>query len=598
MKKVTAGDPLEISAATFNTLIDAGRDYQRRQRSRQPGPPGPGRDFASGNRVLVRNDAGLDVHRFGVLGIDQPIVLPSENAGTFADRVALACVLPDAAHKGQFVITCEPIAAGRTGHAWIDAVCPAKVNVDSGQESATTADVADEQPNHLEAGAGTGATILWKASGTGVVWAVVRLGPEQTAPMLYEIVRGENHTQVAGDYPGAVIVPAKPVLPQGYDSGDGLQYAVQDDATAELVYLPTFSELTDELPPVDEGPTTGNLVYPPAWPSVGERLWVIRANGRLEALCYDRSGITARFTASGDPSKYRTAAYRCFELVDSFVPRDDEAGNFSVEGYTNWRTKSLFLPVANGPAELNDADDTTHARMHFATDRPVILEVHPDVGADNMQSGFCAGPFPSTTYMAPGLPGFIFLDWVTEPPSSGFGGFGWFVRAPAETLYQARATSDWNNGSTVLSVAVEPVLQLCLNKYSATAPATAWGDVADLPTLWGGFNVWIPPVNGKDPNIFYDDWILYRLIGQRNAGNKVYGTVIAGDYYDDAIGTVKLWCGAEADIPPGWRLHSYTQSEGKYLRSVPSGGSVGYGTFGATGSDYQDARYFVIERYK
>jgi len=34
MKKVTSGEPLRIPAETFNTFVDAARDFQSRQRSR------------------------------------------------------------------------------------------------------------------------------------------------------------------------------------------------------------------------------------------------------------------------------------------------------------------------------------------------------------------------------------------------------------------------------------------------------------------------------------------------------------------------------------------------------------------------------------
>jgi hypothetical protein len=57
LKKVKAGDPLVIPAATFNTFVDAARDFLARQhRQTQSGTPS-GRHNCI---VLVRNGSGAD----------------------------------------------------------------------------------------------------------------------------------------------------------------------------------------------------------------------------------------------------------------------------------------------------------------------------------------------------------------------------------------------------------------------------------------------------------------------------------------------------------------------------------------------------------
>lgn len=71
MKKVRPGDPLVIPAATFNTFIDAARDFQDRQRSARRDAVREQRDTGI---VLVRNETGADRERFDVLGIDERII--------------------------------------------------------------------------------------------------------------------------------------------------------------------------------------------------------------------------------------------------------------------------------------------------------------------------------------------------------------------------------------------------------------------------------------------------------------------------------------------------------------------------------------------
>jgi len=68
----------------------------------------------------VRNDSGADQERFAVLGIDAPLILPTENPAAFQERVALSLVAPDAdQHRDRMCILQEPIAAGALGRGLI-----------------------------------------------------------------------------------------------------------------------------------------------------------------------------------------------------------------------------------------------------------------------------------------------------------------------------------------------------------------------------------------------------------------------------------------------------------------------------------------------
>ncbi len=60
LRKVKLGDPLATPAATFNTFIDAARDYQQRaQNSGRKAQPG----FRQSGIVRVKNGSGTDCRR-------------------------------------------------------------------------------------------------------------------------------------------------------------------------------------------------------------------------------------------------------------------------------------------------------------------------------------------------------------------------------------------------------------------------------------------------------------------------------------------------------------------------------------------------------
>jgi len=180
MNKVKSGDLLRIPAATFNTFVDSARDYLQRQQ----GTGGrPTQTFRQTGIVPVKNNSGADRGRFAVLGIDSPIFTPSEVADTFANQVALVGVTPSASsHSGKFALLLEPVADGEIGMGCVDGVCPAVVNVtDAAHEYADT----NDGTTILASCRSGAAQILWRESGTGLKWAIVRIGvslPETLFP--------------------------------------------------------------------------------------------------------------------------------------------------------------------------------------------------------------------------------------------------------------------------------------------------------------------------------------------------------------------------------------------------------------------------------
>lgn len=173
MKKVLPGDRLKIPAKTFNTFIDAARDFQARQHSRTSGPKAPPQQNGI---VLVRNDTGADRHLFEILGIDGPLYGPDDNLEEFEFRFALKGITPDADHLGNFVILLEPVKDGQLGRAMIQGITPVKVQVET--EGYQYADVCTDEGSeyaHLVSAPRGAAFILYIETGTGEKWAIVRV---------------------------------------------------------------------------------------------------------------------------------------------------------------------------------------------------------------------------------------------------------------------------------------------------------------------------------------------------------------------------------------------------------------------------------------
>jgi len=170
-RKVRSGEPLAIPANTFNAFIDAAVAHRQQQNV------GGGRlpAYRQASIVLVRNDSGSDVGQFGVLGISGVVFDPATALESFQGRVALAGVTPVAGtHEGKFVIAAEPVKNGEIGTAYVAGVCQVQASVADANHR--FAEIAGGDAAKLASGVAGTAHIIWKETGTGVKWAIVRFG--------------------------------------------------------------------------------------------------------------------------------------------------------------------------------------------------------------------------------------------------------------------------------------------------------------------------------------------------------------------------------------------------------------------------------------
>ena len=172
--KVAPGDPLRISARTFNTFVEAATAYRNRQfdiaRRPQPG-------VVHGN-IRIRNDTGGDRQAFDVVSIVGPVFGPDDNLTEFQRRVTMRVGVPDvtAVAAGRVAILAEPLAAGRIGRAYIYGTCAARVKILD--PSHVNAVPVEGVTDYLESAAEGPIQILWNDSVSigSVAWSLIRFG--------------------------------------------------------------------------------------------------------------------------------------------------------------------------------------------------------------------------------------------------------------------------------------------------------------------------------------------------------------------------------------------------------------------------------------
>jgi hypothetical protein len=193
LTKVSSGQPFRMKAATFNSFVDAARDYQ--ERANNTASAQRVADTKSGI-VFVRNDSGSDQDQFAVLGLDDLVIKKEDNESEFRSKVVFSGKTPDEKkHRGKFDILKEPLKAGAVGKGYVDDVTPVMLNVPDEQEECRFAAIEDSQTGYLKAAMYGSATILWREGGTGTQWAVVRIGK---LPILFP-VKLEQYSGEQGD---------------------------------------------------------------------------------------------------------------------------------------------------------------------------------------------------------------------------------------------------------------------------------------------------------------------------------------------------------------------------------------------------------------
>lgn len=169
-KHVTAGEKFRFGAQTYNELNRLIEKDRLGGLSMQAKNTRGNNDF-----VLVKNISGVDVGRFGVLGIAGILFDPATALPAFTSRIVFTGDVPAETHQtGLFLICAEPIKNGGIGRAWADGIVTTRIDVVDPSHTYATAK-PDDTTQLLSADQGL-CFILYKETGTGTKWAVVRYG--------------------------------------------------------------------------------------------------------------------------------------------------------------------------------------------------------------------------------------------------------------------------------------------------------------------------------------------------------------------------------------------------------------------------------------
>ncbi len=143
------------------------------QRRRRRGGGGGG----SGNAqvISVKNNSGSDCEKYQILGIDDMVITPTVDLASFQSNPTVSGVTPTTAdHYGKFVILSQAISSGNTGKGWIMGAVLVQIDITDADHK--YADVKNSDLTELESKVNGCAGILWRETGTGTKWALVRLG--------------------------------------------------------------------------------------------------------------------------------------------------------------------------------------------------------------------------------------------------------------------------------------------------------------------------------------------------------------------------------------------------------------------------------------
>lgn len=252
-KKARPGQPLEIPAEAYNAFVETALAHKRNQLSQTAEV----QRAAPAATIKIRNETGQPIPRFAVIGLGEPIILPSTNLAEFQSQVAFRGTLPQPGKP--FAITQEPIPAGAVGRCMVDGVTPVKLSIFDPDPEAQWAEPSYQNVATLRTYRGGSMRILWRESGdTGTKWAVAAFNPNPH-PLVRvrllaslskdsgQLVNAELLTR--GD-DGLYVPPTNysTVIPVGDLSGLGFSAPAMTKATAELHFGVTInSQLYDVI---------------------------------------------------------------------------------------------------------------------------------------------------------------------------------------------------------------------------------------------------------------------------------------------------------------------------------------------------------------
>lgn len=188
LRRLKPGD--RPKASEWNAIVDALSRVEVSS-DRASGPP---RLPFDADVVLVSNGTGGDFEQFAPFGLTvsaTPTFNPTTAAAipSYQMHRAMQMQVPSYAGfatqtHGRLGITLDPIRSGKIGRAILSGVAPCKIDiVASGHQYA---DLKHSDKTQLQSRSQGPCQILWRESGTGTRWAIVRIG--HTMPVFFPVL--------------------------------------------------------------------------------------------------------------------------------------------------------------------------------------------------------------------------------------------------------------------------------------------------------------------------------------------------------------------------------------------------------------------------
>ena len=229
---ISAGDPYPRSAEARN----AWNEMLHWWKTQRGGGPPLKQVMRQTGIIEIKNTSGYDRDRFDVLGIDDVFPDPTENLKRFKNMPALHGITPAlASHRGKFAILLKPADDGKLVHAVVAGVTVAKVNITDVNHQ--YAEVKDGDATSLASSACGSALILWIESGTGVKWAVIRMGNDYSGASVpceckTALVPGGSCDVYFRDWNGSAYVTDESSYETAYDVLGEYRGRARDDMTS------------------------------------------------------------------------------------------------------------------------------------------------------------------------------------------------------------------------------------------------------------------------------------------------------------------------------------------------------------------------------
>jgi hypothetical protein len=168
-KYASTGDPLQIPADTWNIIQASAKAWVQNKHNTK---------FGNAHQYqyhYVRNNTGVDLPAFSVVGLDGVVTEPAESVDEFKYHYTITGVVPTTDHYDRWAITQEPIKSGLIGHCITIGLTVAKVTVAEDFEEYINCEIIPGTTEYLELLPTGSCVVIWRETGLGTKWALIRI---------------------------------------------------------------------------------------------------------------------------------------------------------------------------------------------------------------------------------------------------------------------------------------------------------------------------------------------------------------------------------------------------------------------------------------